>query len=178
MCRLILVLLPLFASLLGVAALSSLIGTDFVGKDGGDVYTYYLSLCGPLTSAAATSRCTPDPASAVSACQSKSGPNWSAAFVIGMWPPASAWSFIDPANEFVGVQYTMIGAQQCYIDSDPLHPTTFENYIANVQLRCASSQGSLTVATAPRSCVQNFTLSTPLACPPPAVERSIFLADE
>jgi hypothetical protein len=37
-----------------VLCCSSLAGTDLFGSDGGSKYAYYLSVCGPLTSAAAS----------------------------------------------------------------------------------------------------------------------------
>ena len=92
------------ASTCGFAGLdfSSLMGLDIVGSDGSQTYTYLLSLCGSLSSSAASSCLQISPQS--SACQKQT--QQAQAFDIGNWNAASAptWSYIEPARPDQGVQ--------------------------------------------------------------------------
>ena len=101
--------LLLSLSLSARARCSSLMGQDFTGSDGGTQYAYYLSLCGPLTSAAA-STCTQIQTEA-SACQIQTIGGMQT-FDIGNYddtnPPT--WSYVDDTK--TAVQYNMTGAVQ------------------------------------------------------------------
>ena len=88
---------------------SSLVGKDFVGSDGGSTYKYYLSLCGTLSSPAA-STCN-QISSTSSACQIQQQGGVQT-FDIGNYdvnsPPT--WSYVD--EEQTAVQYNITGAVQ------------------------------------------------------------------
>lgn len=81
----------------------------------------------------------------------------------GNWGPNGfwdvEWSFIDPANHVLGVTYFMVGSPSCLSSGSATH------FYTTILLKCARTQGPLTVAT-DMNCNTNYTLPTPLACPP------------
>jgi hypothetical protein len=90
---------------------SSLTAADFVGSDGASNYAYYLHLCGPLTSPAASTCTQVDSAS--SACQLQVA-GGAQTFDLGNWNTAAppVWAWMEPSKPDVGVQYTMTGVKQ------------------------------------------------------------------
>jgi len=135
---------------------SSLMGTDIKGSDGTPKYDYYLAICGPLTSSAASTCTQIDPASSACQIEVQGGAQ---SFDIGNWPAAAppVWSYVDAGK--TAVQYTISGAPQCWAQGGAPAP-----YTATVVLQCAKAQGALTVTSAPQSCGKTYTLPTPLAC--------------
>lgn len=137
---------------------SSLAGADLQGSDGGNVFEYYLRVCGVLTSAP-TAPCT-QIMSSVSACQIRVS-GGTGTFDVGNWISTSppVWSFIDPAQPGLGVQYSMQGAQSCW-NNPPV-----QSYQTVVQFRCAATASAgFTVTTPAGSCTETFSILTPLAC--------------
>ena len=137
---------------------SSLAGSDLQGSDGANTYTYYLRVCGALSSTP-TAPCTQIMSSA-SACQIQVS-GGTGTFDVGNWIESSppVWSFINPAQPGLGVQYSMLGAQSCW-NSPPV-----QSYQAVVQFMCAATASAgFTVSTPPGSCTQTYTIHTPLAC--------------
>jgi len=139
--------------------LSSLMGKDLVGSDGTPQYTYFLSVCGALTSSDA-STCVMENSQS-SACQIQVQGDMQT-FDIGNWDTAAPpqWSFINASAPELGVQYQMLGATQCWANGAAPAP-----YIATVQFQCAAEQGALKVSSAPQSCAKTYAVPTPLACP-------------
>lgn len=70
---------------------SSLVGLDIVGSDGSSTYSYLLSLCGSLSSSAASGCLQISPQS--SACQKETQQTQS--FDVGNWNAASAPTWSD-----------------------------------------------------------------------------------
>ena len=132
-------------------------GTDLVGSDGSATYTYYLNVCGVLSSTPAA-QCTAIQSTS-SACQVQVS-GGTGAYDIGNWmasaPPA--WNYVDPANPALGVGYSMMGAQSCWA-----HPPV-QYYSANILFTCSTTTGPLSITIPQGSCVQNYTYPTPLAC--------------
>lgn len=134
----------------------ALMGKDLVGSDGGSTYDYRLRVCDALRDQASVS-CT-SISSQASACQVQVSPT-GASYVIGKWGEP-AWSFLDAARPELGVKYSLKGAQSCWATGQPTV------WVSHVQFECARETGPLRVAVAPSpSCVQNYTIPTPLACP-------------
>ena len=143
---------------------SSLMHQDILGSDGTSppIYNYYLSVCGVLSSTP-TTPCTQIQADA-SACQMQVS-GGTGTFDIGNWVAASPpqWGYIDPNNQALGVMYQISGANSCWA-----HPPV-QTYFANVLFVCSpTGSGQLVITVPAGSCVQNYTIATPLACAPPA----------
>jgi len=148
--------------------MTSLMGTDLVGSDGSSLYSYYLSVCGAVSSAAASACVKADPTSSVCQVQVQ---GVSQSFDLGNWHADALpqWSFIDASAPILGVQYQLVGAQQCYAQGDA------ELYVSTVQFQCARAQGDVKVQQYPNSCDFTVVVPTPLACPPippPPIECS------
>lgn len=146
---------------------SSISFRDLQGTDGGSEYAYYLRVCGPLKSAA-TAWCSIPGEHEASACQVRVNPPVPrVASNTGSWrSPPAGWSYIEPEQPQIGVQYQLVGAQECWGEGEKT------DFYSNVQFVCAKTQGNLTVEYNPQdfwsACTLNYTLPTPLACPPPA----------
>jgi len=138
--------------------LSSLMGTDLVGSDGGSQYQYYLSVCGAVSSSPASTCVLVDPTSSVCQLQMQGG---SQTFDLGNWNPSAApqWSFINASAPALGVQYQLTGAQQCWARGYA------QPYQATVQFECARKLGAVKIKHDPNSCAYTVVVPTPLACP-------------
>ena len=137
---------------------SSLMRTELTYSDA--LYDYQLAVCGPLTDGPCCSATTPTNVSSCQAQPNSSYGPWSA----GFWAPASTeFQFIDATRPNAGVMYSMQGASTCYLAGG------YQPYVSNVLFVCAASAGPMSVVTEAESCVQNYTIPTPLACasPPP-----------
>lgn len=137
--------------------MTSLMGKDIVGSDGTATYAYYMNVCGPLTSTAAAS-CTAIQSTS-SACQVQVS-DGTGAYDTGNWIAAAppTWGYIDPSAKSLGVMYSMQGAQSCWAQP----PAQY--YVANILFTCSTKTGPLAITIPARSCIQNYTYPTPLAC--------------
>jgi len=141
--------------------LSSLMGTDFVGTDGSTKYSYYMSVCGAMSSTASSFCVSVDPT--VAACQYEIDGNMQT-FDLGNWNPSAdpQWSFIDPGVPSLGLQYQLTGAKQCWSSG------TAQTYQTTVQFYCASAQSKgFKVKHDATGCGVTLSMSTPLSCPGP-----------
>jgi len=130
---------------------------DMTGSDSGTTYSYVVHPCGAITGTASCIATT----SSSSACQIQVNPK-GASFDIGNWGGTANWMLIDPNNPAIGVMYQLTGAQSCWATGTPT------SYFANILFVCAATQAAtVAVTNPPSSCVQNYTISTPLACSNP-----------
>jgi hypothetical protein len=148
--------------LVPVLLCSSLTGVNYPGSDGGNAYSYLISVCDPLSSATAQAKLCLSESADTSVCQLDSSSSAGIVHDIGSWTERRPgnWSFIDPSSPPVGIQYSVEGSNQCWSSGEPTP------YFSTLQFMCARVQGKeWKLITEPGSCNFTASISTPMACP-------------